>query len=56
MEVEWPWRLHLGDSDVVRLSLVPSSEGYQLTTEFPEHQTITQDVPVVRPTGKEMGF
>lgn len=54
VEVEWPGRLHLGDSDVVRLSLVPSAEGYQLTTEFPEHQTITQDVPVVRPAGYEL--
>ncbi len=54
VEVEWPGRLHLGDSDVVRMSLVPTSEGYSLTTEFPEHQTITQDVPVIRPTGYEL--
>ena len=54
MEVEWPGRLHLGDSDVVRMSLVPAEEGYRLTTEFPDHQTITQDVPVVRPSGYEL--
>jgi hypothetical protein len=54
VEVEWPGRLHLGDSDVVRLSLVPSADGYLLTTEFPDHQTITQDVPVIRPSGYDL--
>ncbi len=54
VEVEWPARMHLGDSDVVRLALVPSTEGYQMTAEFPEHQTITQDVPVVRQAGYEL--
>ncbi|GAB4521220.1 MAG: hypothetical protein Fur0018_01490 [Anaerolineales bacterium] len=54
VEVEWPARMHLGDSDVVRLALVPSTEGYQVTAEFPEHQTLTQDVPVVRQAGYEL--
>ena len=54
VEVEWPESLHLGDSDVVRMALIPSEKGYTLTTEFPDHSTITQDVPVVRPEGYEL--
>jgi len=54
VEVEWPERLYLGDSDVVRMALVPSAEGYTLTTEFPDHQTTTQDVPIVRPEGYDL--
>lgn len=54
VEVEWPERLHLGDSDVVRMALIPTKDGYTITTEFPDHETITQDVPVIRPTGYEL--
>jgi hypothetical protein len=54
VELEWPARLRLGDSDVVRLALIPSKEGYTVTTEFPEHQTITQTVTVQRPAGYEL--
>ncbi|RMF48581.1 MAG: hypothetical protein D6755_03630, partial [Anaerolineae bacterium] len=54
VEVEWPGRMYLGDSDIVRLSLVPSEDGYQITAEFPEHRTLTQDVPVVRQAGYEL--
>jgi len=46
--------MYLGDSDVVRMALVPSEEGYKLTTEFPDHTTTTQDVPVVRPEGYDL--
>lgn len=54
VEVEWPEQLYLGDSDVVRMAMIPSKEGYTLTTEFPDHTTITQDVPVVRPEGYDL--
>jgi hypothetical protein len=54
VELEWPPRLRFGDSDVVRLALIPSGEGYTLTTEFPEHQTITQTVTVQRPGGYDL--
>jgi hypothetical protein len=54
VEVEWPPVMRLGESDVVRLSLVPHDEGYVVTTEFGEHQTITQTVAVVRPPGLEL--
>ena len=54
VEVEWPQNMYLGDSDVVRMALIPSKEGYKLTTEFPDHTTTTQDVPVVRPEGYDL--
>jgi len=54
VEVEWPQNLHLGDSDVVRMAIIPTKGGYSITTEFPDHQTITQDVPVIRPEGYEL--
>jgi hypothetical protein len=54
VDLEWPPRIRLGDSDVVRLALVPSEEGYQVETEFPDHQTDTQDIQVARPGGYEL--
>jgi len=54
VEVEWPLSLYLGDSDVVRMALIPTAKGYTLTTEFPDHTTTTQDVPIVRPEGYEL--
>jgi hypothetical protein len=54
VEVEWPQSLHLGDSDVVRMAIIPTKGGYSITTEFPDHKTITQDVPVIRPEGYDL--
>lgn len=54
VEVEWPARMRLGDSDTVRLSLVPSSGGYTLQAEFPEHTLQVQDLDVARPEGYEL--
>jgi hypothetical protein len=36
------------------MALIPSKDGYTVTTEFPEHQTQTQDIPVVRPSGYDL--
>jgi hypothetical protein len=54
VEVEWPPTMRLGDSDVVRLALVPTLEGYVVKAEYPEHQVITQTVTVERPGGYEL--
>ena len=54
VEVEWPRRMRLGESDVVRLSLIPSSEGYVLKTEFEEHKAITQTLQVAHPAGYDL--
>jgi hypothetical protein len=54
VELEWPPRLRLGDSDLVRLALIPYKDGYVVTTEFPEHQTVTTTVAVARPGGYDV--
>lgn len=51
VQLEWPGQIRLGESDVIRLSLVHSSLGYTLITEFPEHTTITQTVQIEHPPG-----
>ncbi len=54
VELEWPPRMRLGDSDLVRLALIPYKDGYVVTTEFPEHQTMTTTVAVARPGGYDV--
>jgi hypothetical protein len=54
VQVEWPVQMRLGDSDIVRLALVPASQGYLLVTEYEEHETVTQTVPIERPPGYEL--
>lgn len=38
IEVEWPPEMRLGDSDIVRLSFLPSEGGYIPEIEFDEHE------------------
>jgi hypothetical protein len=40
IEVEWPADLRLGDSDIVRLALIPSKNGYTAQVEFPLRMAI----------------
>jgi hypothetical protein len=54
VQVEWPARIRLGESDVVHLTLIPTSKSYLLVTEYPEHQTITQTVPIQRASGYDL--
>ncbi len=54
VQVEWPLQMRLGESDIVRLSLVPSSQGYSLVTEYPEHQVVTQTVTIRPASGYEL--
>ena len=51
MDIEWPRRLRWGDSDTVRLRLMPDGEDYVLEAEFPEHEIESQSIPVERPDG-----
>ncbi len=51
VELEWPPRLRLGDSDFVRLTLIPLAEGYTVTTEFPDHTTVTETIQVQHESG-----
>jgi hypothetical protein len=51
VELEWPSTMKYGESDVIRISLVPDEEGYQVTTEFEDHSTQTQTITVERTPG-----
>jgi hypothetical protein len=51
IELEWPARLRLGESDVLRLALVPSEDGYTARAEFQEHPLATQDIQLKHPSG-----
>jgi hypothetical protein len=46
--------MRLGDSDLVRLALIPSIEGYTVTAEFEGSQTVTQTMNVERPPGFDL--
>lgn len=51
IELEWPPTMRLGESDVVRLALIPDESGYTLEADFPDHQIQSQPVDVDRPPG-----
>jgi hypothetical protein len=51
LEVEWPPQMRIGDSDTLRLSLLPSQDGYTVTTEFEEHAAQNSAVSVARVEG-----
>lgn len=51
IELEWPESMRLGESDVLRLALVPSSEGYTAQTEFGEHTLDVQGLPLRQTPG-----
>ena len=54
VQVEWPVQMRLGESDVARLLLVPSSKGYLLVSEYPEHDVVTQTLTVQPQSGYEL--
>lgn len=46
VELEWPAEMHLGESDIIRLALIPTREGYVIQAEFPEHAITTQSAVI----------
>lgn len=54
IELEWPAHLRLGNSDIVRVSLIPTESGYTVQAEFPEHPAQSQEVSVPRPPGYDL--
>lgn len=51
VELEYPATIRLGDSDIVRMALVPTGDGYVVEADFPEHTTQKQEIAVTRPGG-----
>ena len=54
VELEWPPRMRMGESDVVRLSLIPSKDGYVVEAEFEEHAIESQETFIKRPYGYDL--
>lgn len=54
VELEWPAVIRLGESDVVRVSMVPVQEGYVATAEFSDHSLQTRAVSIPRPPGYDL--
>ena len=54
VELEWPPSMRLGDSDIVRVSLVPAENALVVTTEFEDHTTVTQTVPIPQYAGFDL--
>lgn len=54
VQIEWPRQLRLGESDSLRLILVPRQQALELIAEYPEHQTFTQTIPIQRAHGYEL--
>ena len=51
IELEWPENIRLGESDIIRLALIPSEDGYTAKAEYEEHDILNQDVAIKRPDG-----
>ncbi len=54
IELEYPTQMRLGDSDIIRIALIPTKDGFTVTTEFPDHQVVTDTVTVSRPGGYDL--
>lgn len=54
IELEYPAQMRLGDSDIIRIALIPTKDGFTVTTEFPDHQVVTDTVTVARPGGYDL--
>ena len=46
--------MRLGDSDIIRIALIATKDGFTVTTEFPDHQVVTDTVTVSRPGGYDL--
>ena len=50
-EAEWPAEMRMGDSDTVRLKLLPDEQGYTVSVDFPEHASQLEPLAIRRPEG-----
>ena len=54
VEFEFPNEMRYGDSDVIRLSLIPMENGYVIESEFANHQIEANQIQVDRPDGFDL--
>ncbi len=53
-EAEWPAAMKMGDSDTVRLKILPAGDGYTVAVDFPEHKIELEPLAVQRPQGYDL--
>lgn len=51
LELEWPPSMRLGDSNIVRISLEPVSDGYVTTVQIDGNKVETRTITITRPAG-----
>ena len=51
VELEWPPSMRLGDSNIVRISLEPVSDGYVTTVQIDGNKVETRTITITRPAG-----
>jgi hypothetical protein len=51
VELEWPPAMRLGDSNIVRISLEPVSDGYVTTVQIDGNRVETRTITITRPAG-----
>jgi hypothetical protein len=49
VDLEWPSSIYLGESDVIRLTLIPSESEIKIEIEFADHERISREIPITRP-------
>jgi len=54
VELEWPGQMQSGESNTIRLTLIPTAEGYTLTQEFAENQVESDTLHIPRVEGYEL--
>ncbi|MGB0384077.1 MAG: phosphotransferase [Ardenticatenaceae bacterium] len=54
VELEWPSSMRFGESDLVRLSLIRTEEGYVVEKEFEEHEVQSTQVVVEQRPGYDL--
>ncbi len=54
VELEWPGQMQSGESNTIRLTLIPTAEGYTLTQEYAENQVESSTLHIPRVEGYEL--
>ncbi len=54
IEFEYPQQLFFGDSDVIRLSLIPNVDGYIVQSEFPDHKIESKPIQIDQIEGYQL--
>jgi hypothetical protein len=54
VELEWPGQMQTGESNNIRLMLIPTADGYAITQEYAENQVESRTVHIPRVEGYEL--